>query len=214
MGSRCLPRANRWTGAPRVSLCAGPTARWTRSPQWLPNPATEPHPDQTDLFFAIFDGYAENPRDFAFWQFYDKIRESTPSHEPLPTSRNQRAFAWMQTKYEAIQVMGHMLRQRTLQAPDTAIDQPDAGDEAALATSIACNPFWCVGDLIRQRSSRRRAYFDRETLCRNRDHAEKCYRTPRATSYRRPLRLPSRRRRPNRLTEPAVPAAQREQKAS
>jgi hypothetical protein len=118
--------------------------------EWLPNLATEPPADRAEAFYASFDRYADNPTDFSFWKFYDTIRQSTASHEALRTPAHERSFAWMQTKYEAIQVMGHMLRRGTLEPPDTTIDQPHAGDEAALATAIARNPFWRVGDLIRQ----------------------------------------------------------------
>ena len=129
---------------------AGNTGQSASVAEWLPNLATEPLPDQDEAFYASFDRYAENPTDLAFWRFYDRIRENTGSHETLITPADQRAFTWMQTKYEAIQVMGHMLRRGTLAAPDTTIDQPGGTDEASLATSIARNPFWRVGDLIRQ----------------------------------------------------------------
>ena len=118
--------------------------------EWLPNLAVEPRAAESETFFALFDAYAANPTDLSFWDFYDAIRETSVSHEPLNSPEDWRAFAWMQTKYEAIQIMGHMLRRKTLSFPDTTIDQPDALDEAGLAASIARNPFWRVGDLIRQ----------------------------------------------------------------
>jgi cysteine-rich repeat protein len=118
--------------------------------EWLPNLAVEPRPEQSEAFFDRFDQYAANPTDLAFWNFYDAIREDSVSHEALDTPARQRAFHWMQTKYESIQVLGHMLRRRTLDFPNTTIDQPAGLDEATLATAIARNPFWRVGDLIRQ----------------------------------------------------------------
>ncbi|MDG2305289.1 MAG: carbohydrate-binding protein [Candidatus Binatia bacterium] len=119
--------------------------------EWLPNMATVPLANRAQEFYALFDAYAANPTDLAFWRFYDSIAEITESHEPLLNDDDSWAYEWMRTKYESIQVMGHMLRHQTLDFPDLAIDQPEPEGLDALAASILRNPLWRVGDMIRQR---------------------------------------------------------------
>ncbi|MAJ61152.1 MAG: hypothetical protein CBC48_15025 [bacterium TMED88] len=117
--------------------------------EWLPNMGIRP--TDPEAFHAAFDAYAASPTDAAFWTFYDGIRESAASHEPLSSEADRRAFEWMLTKYESIQVLGHMWRQGTLEYPDRTVDQVEGNPVADRSVAIERNPIWRVGDLIRQR---------------------------------------------------------------
>ena len=116
--------------------------------EWLPNMAIRP--DHESDFYRDFDTYAQNPTDVAFWTFYDQIGAATGSEEHVASESEKRAFEWMQTKYQAVQVVGHMLRQRTLRYPDRGIDQLYPDLISNRTTAIDRQPFWRVGDLIRQ----------------------------------------------------------------
>ncbi len=117
--------------------------------EWLPNMAIRP--EDPDHFYGVFDHYSEDPTDQNFWTFYDSILESTQSEENLGSADDARAFEWMTTKYQSIQVMGHMLRQKTLDYPDRAIDQKERDPIVSREIAVARQPIWHVGDLIRQR---------------------------------------------------------------
>ena len=116
--------------------------------EWLPNMATQP--DNPEHFYEIFDRYAANPIDQNFWTFYDNISDATQSEETLDSEGDQRAFDWMLAKYQSIQIMGHMLRQKTLDYPDRVIDQKERDSIVAREVAMDRQPIWHVGDLIRQ----------------------------------------------------------------
>jgi len=117
--------------------------------EWLPNMASRP--EDPEDFYQVFDRYAANPTDYNFWPFYDSLAESTRSEEALQSEDEERAFKWMATKYESIQVLAHMLRQQTLEYPDRVIDQLERDIVSNRDIAIARQPIWRVGDLIRQR---------------------------------------------------------------
>ena len=117
--------------------------------EWLPNMGIRPVDAQA--FYADFDAYAESPTDTEFWRFYDGIRDGVVSHEPIASENEAFAFDWMLTKYESIQVLGHMWRQGTLDYPDRSIDQSEDSVIVHREVAMARNPIWRVGDLIRQR---------------------------------------------------------------
>ncbi|MEE3328842.1 MAG: cellulose binding domain-containing protein [Myxococcota bacterium] len=116
--------------------------------EWLPNMASRP--DDPARFYQIFDQYADNPIDQNFWAFYDSLSEATHSEEFLSSNDDDRAFEWMAAKYQSIQVMGHMLRQKTLKYPDRVIDLENRDPIVEREVAMARQPIWHVGDLIRQ----------------------------------------------------------------
>ena len=119
--------------------------------EWLPNLGVAPQSEHADAYYALFDAYAADPSDLNFWRFYAAIRELTESEERLDGEAERRAYEWMLTKYESVQIMSHMLRKRTRDYPDRVVDRFGHDEIADVEIAIRRNPFWRVGDLIRQR---------------------------------------------------------------
>ena len=118
--------------------------------EWLPNMGVTPLEGGEEAYFSLFDTYSEDPTDANFWLFYDSIRKLTESEEALRGPEDQRAYEFMLSKYESVQIMSHMLRHRTRDFPDRLVDRYQHDEVSDVGIAIPRNPFWRVGDLIRQ----------------------------------------------------------------
>jgi hypothetical protein len=107
--------------------------------------ARRPADGQEAAWHGLVDQYARDPSDLNLWRMYDAIESHTGGEATAP-----QAAGWSLRKYQALQVATHMLVNRTLSLPATFADGPveDPGERRARA--IARNPFWRVGEAIRQ----------------------------------------------------------------
>jgi mono/diheme cytochrome c family protein len=134
-----------------------PFERWTEdgfhgaasnvATEWVPMLARRAAPGREGALDALADRYRREPSDENLWRLYDGIELVTVADGPALAAR------WSLRKYQAVQVASHMLLQGTRKLPDllAGADAAVLGDPAARrALAIAHNPFWRVGDSVRQ----------------------------------------------------------------
>jgi mono/diheme cytochrome c family protein len=132
-----------------------PLERWTEdgfhgpasnvATEWVPMLARRPAPGRDDGFEALAEAYRRDPSDANLWRLYDAIETLTVADGPALAAR------WSLRKYQALQVASHMLLHRTRTLPDPFAGAGPPDDPAARrALAIARNPFWRVGDAVRQ----------------------------------------------------------------
>jgi mono/diheme cytochrome c family protein len=113
--------------------------------EWVPMVARRPPPGTGAPFEALAEAYRLDPSDANLWQLYDAIETLTVAEGPALAAR------WSLRKYQALQVASHMLLHRTRKVPDPFASAGPPDDPAARrALGIARNPFWRVGDAVRQ----------------------------------------------------------------
>jgi mono/diheme cytochrome c family protein len=132
-----------------------PLERWTEdgfhgaasnvATEWVPMLARRPAPGRQDEFEGLAEAYRRDPTDANLWRLYDAIETLTVADGPALAAR------WSLRKYQALQVASHMLLHRTRKVPDPFAGAGALDDPAARrALAIARNPFWRVGDAVRQ----------------------------------------------------------------
>jgi mono/diheme cytochrome c family protein len=129
-----------------------PLERWTEdgfhgaasnvATEWVPMLARLPAPG--GAFDRLADAYRRDPSDANLWRLYDAIETLTVPDGPALAAR------WSLRKYQALQVASHMLLHRTRQVPDPFAGAQVDDPLARRALAIARNPFWRVGDSVRQ----------------------------------------------------------------
>jgi hypothetical protein len=132
-----------------------PIERWTEdgfhgaasnvATEWIPMLARRPAPGQEGGFEGLAEAYRRDPSDANLWRLYDSIEALTVADGPSLAAR------WSLRKYQAVQVASHMLLHRSRKVPDPFAGAGVVDDPAARrGLAIAHNPFWRVGDAIRQ----------------------------------------------------------------
>jgi mono/diheme cytochrome c family protein len=132
-----------------------PFQRWTEDgfhgpgsnvpTEWVAMLARRPAPGGEARWQSLVDSYLADPSTANLWRMYDAIETATTGEDAAPL-----AARWSLRKYQAVQLASHMLLHRTLDIPDWYHGAP-AGDPAARRQlAIARNPFWRVGDSVRQ----------------------------------------------------------------
>jgi mono/diheme cytochrome c family protein len=113
--------------------------------EWVAMLARRPADTDPGAFPALADAYIQDPSDANLWRLYDGIERTTAGDDATPL-----AARWSLRKYQALQVASHMLLRRTRALPDplAGVASTDPAERRALA--IARNPFWRVGDAVRQ----------------------------------------------------------------
>jgi mono/diheme cytochrome c family protein len=113
--------------------------------EWVAMLARAPAPGQEARWQALVDGYLAEPSTTNLGRMYDAIETATTGDAAAPL-----AARWSLRKYQAVQVASHMLLHRTLDIPDWYDGAPAGDPVARRQLAIARNPFWRVGDSVRQ----------------------------------------------------------------
>jgi hypothetical protein len=91
------------------------------------------------------NSYLTDPSTANLWRMYNAIKTATTGEDAAPLTAR-----WSLRKYQAVQLASHMLLHRTLDVPDWYDGAPAADAVARRKLAIARNPFWRVGDSVRQ----------------------------------------------------------------
>lgn len=113
--------------------------------EWVAMLARRPAPGHEASWQALVDTYAQDPSDANLWRMYEAIETHTGGDDDAA-----HAARWSLRKYQALQVATHLLVNRTLDLPDSFADGAVADPQERRARAIARNPFWRVGEAIRQ----------------------------------------------------------------
>jgi hypothetical protein len=104
-----------------------------------------PAPGEEARWQSLVDSYLADPSTANLWRMYDAIETATTGEDATPL-----AARWSLRKYQAVQLASHMLLHRTLDVPDWYHGAPTGDPVARRQLAIARNPFWRVGDSVRQ----------------------------------------------------------------
>lgn len=127
--------------------------------EWFPAIPVAPKPGSEQAWNALRDAYVQEPTTERLWAYYDKIDDLLRCDLDLSKDSDPdyygRACEWMTLKYKSLQIVQHMLRQKSAKHPDTLVEfhapgapPPFAGEH--LDTVLRRSPIWETGDFIRR----------------------------------------------------------------
>ena len=132
-----------------------PFERWTEDgfhgsasnvpTEWVAMLARRPGAGQEAAWQSLVDHYIAEPSTANLWAMYDAIEGTTVGESTAPL-----AARWSLRKYQSLQLAAHMLLHRTPELPDLHHGAPSGDPVARRTLAIARNPFWRVGDSVRQ----------------------------------------------------------------
>ncbi|AKF06638.1 c-type cytochrome [Sandaracinus amylolyticus] len=119
--------------------------------EWIPGIAREPREGMEDEWYALIDAYLAEPTPARFWAWYDRVDAlSEPWDADGIVEGTPLANELMRRKYLSVQLVSHMLRARATTPLDPWGGARGAARVPLRARAIARNPFWIVGDAVRQ----------------------------------------------------------------
>jgi mono/diheme cytochrome c family protein len=113
--------------------------------EWVAMLARRPADADPAAYYPLVDAYTQDPSPANLWRMYDAIERTTSGDDSAPL-----AARWSLRKYQALQLASHLLLTRSRSLPDPLAGEAITDPAQRRALAIARNPFWRVGDAIRQ----------------------------------------------------------------